>query len=114
MSHPFDLLFTIDYFPFNIIPSNKIIESLKKLQKGRIDAFIFSDIATDSVLKNLGYTEIQRRLYQRFEVKIILPKNEHGKQVDRMLSDAIQKLRKSGKLKEILGSVDQPYDNWQP
>ncbi len=104
----------VDYFPFKILPSNRIIQSLKKLHMGRIDAFIFSDTATDPVLKNLGYTGIQRRLYKRFEVKIILPKTEHGKQVDRMLSDAIKKLRKSGKLKEILNIVDQPYDNCQP
>ncbi|MDM8552263.1 transporter substrate-binding domain-containing protein [Desulfobacterales bacterium HSG2] len=104
----------VDYFPFEMIPSSKIIQSLKKLHVGRIDAFVFSDVATDPILRKLGYTEIQRIPYKRFEVKIILPKTEHGKQVDRMLSDAIQELRKSGKLKEILGTVDQPYDNWQP
>ncbi len=104
----------VDYFPFKIIPSNEIIQSLKKLNKGRIDAFIFSDTATDPILKKLGYTNIQRRLYKRFEVKIILPKNNHEKQMDNMLTNAIKKLRDSGKLKEIMDPIDQPFDNWQP
>ena len=57
---------------------------------------------------------IERRLYKTFEVKIILPKSEHGKNVDKMLTEAIQKLKESGKLQEIEGTVNQPYDNWQP
>lgn len=104
----------VDYFPFKTIPSNKIIQSLQKLNLGRIDAFIYADTPTDLVLKDLGFKNIKRRFYKRFEVKIVLPKNEHGKRVDKMLSDAIEKLRKNGKLKEIEGPVDQPYDNWQP
>ncbi len=104
----------VGYFPFKITPSNKIKHSLRNLHLGRIDAFIFADTATDGVLKDLGYTNIERSLYKRFDVKIILPKTEHGKQVDRMLSESIGKLRESGKLQEIEGPVDQPYDNWQP
>mgnify|MGYP000052291366 CR=1 FL=1 len=104
----------VDYFPFKVNPSNGIIQSLKKLSLGRIDAFIYADTATDPVLKNLGFKNINRSLYKTFEVKIVLPKNAHGKQVDKMLSKAIQELRKNGKLQEIEGPIDQPYDDWQP
>lgn len=104
----------IDYFPFKVMPSNKIKESLISIHRGSIDGYIFADTATDPILKKLNYSDIQRRLYRCFDVKIILQKNEYGKELDKMLSGSIRKLKQNGKLKEILGSVDKPYDNWQP
>ena len=100
------------YFPFETLPSSSIENSLKKVNSGRIDGFLFADTPTDPVLKELGYENIQRRLYKVFEVKIILPKTERGKEVDKMLIKAIGKLRESGKLKEIEGPVDQPFKEW--
>ena len=35
------------YFPFDTQPSAYILSSLKKLELGRIDGFIFADDATD-------------------------------------------------------------------
>jgi polar amino acid transport system substrate-binding protein len=104
----------VDYFPFKTIPSNSPDQSLNKLHIGRIDAFVFADNATDPVLKQLGFTNIQRRLYKKFDVKIILQKNERNKKIDDMLTEAIKKLRKSGKMAEIMDKIDKPYNNWQP
>lgn len=104
----------VDYFPFKSNPAGQIDLSLKKLHRGRIDAFVFSDAATDVVLKELGFNDIKRTLYKRFDVKIILPKNDHGKKIDQMLTSTIQKLRASGEFDKIMGPIDLPYDNWQP
>ncbi len=104
----------VAFFPFKTIPSSKIEQSLKKLNLGRIDAYIFADTSVDPVLKKLAFKNIQRMFYKEYEVKIILPRNKHGLLVDKMLTDAIKKLRASGKLQEIFSSVNQPYDNWQP
>lgn len=103
-----------DYFPFHVIPSGRIEQSLKKLQFGRIDGFIFADSATDPILKKLGYKNIRRQLYKRFEVKIILPKSEHGKEIDQMLTRAIEELKEDGTYEKIIGTVNKPYNNWQP
>ena len=104
----------VSYFPFKTIPSTSIEQSLNKVSAGRIDAFVFADNATDPVLKKLGLHNIKRSQYKRFDVKIILPKTERGKQVDKILSSAIEKLRQSGELQTIQGPVDMPYDDWQP
>lgn len=103
----------VEYFPFKIIESYGIDQSLKKLSSGRIDAYVFADIVTDPLLKELGLKNIQRQLYKRFDVKIVLPKTERGKQVDKMLSEAIQKLRETGEFQRIISTIDIPYDDWQ-
>jgi len=104
----------VNYFPFDVSATNTIKQSLTMLKLGRIDAFIFADSATDPVLLELGYENIQRRLYKTFDVKLIVAKNDHGRQVDRMLSTAINKLKKNGELQRIIATVDHPYNNWQP
>jgi len=104
----------IDYFPFQTLPSNSIEQSLKRLKLGLIDAYIFADTATDPLLLELGYKNISRQLYKVFDVKIILSKNEHGADIDKILSKAIKALKDSGQLQKIEGSVDLPYSDWQP
>jgi polar amino acid transport system substrate-binding protein len=104
----------INYFPFDVIPSNSIEQSLLKVNSGEIDAFIFADFATDPYLKQMDNKKIKRELYKRFDSKIVFPKNEKGKQMDEMFISALDKLRTSGKLQKIVAPIDTQYDNWQP
>jgi len=104
----------IKYFPFKIIASNSISRSLKKVENGEIDAFIFADFATDPLIKEIGLKNIKRELYKVFESKIILAKNEKGKSADLMITKATAKLKASGKFQKIMNKIDLPYDNWQP
>lgn len=119
LSHPED--FTIetdiahkDYFDFNIHATACLECSIKKVNSGRVDGLIYADNAIDPLVKMFNLTHIRRKLYKTFEVKIVFPKGGRGGPLDRMLSQAIGELRSSGKLKRILGTIDQPYDNWQP
>lgn len=102
------------YFPFPIEPSTNLESSLKKLDAGRIDGFIFADFASDPLIKQNGLKNVQRSLYKVFDVKIILPKGGRGGDVDKLLSGAIQSLRLKGAYDQIMGQIDTPYDNWQP
>lgn len=97
------------YFPFDTQPSAYILSSLKKLELGRIDGFIFADDATDPLIKANNLQNIQRQLYRRFEVKIVLPKGGAGGATDRFLSEAFRKLRASGWFDELMQPVDHPF-----
>lgn len=97
------------YFPFDIKPSTSIEGSLKKLELGRIDGFIFADDATDPLIKSNGLKNIKRQLYKRFEVKAILPKGGENGPADKFLSEAIGKLREDGKFEKIMSTIDHPY-----
>ena len=102
------------YFPFSIEPSTNLESSLKKLDAGRIDGFIFADFASDPIIKQAGLKNVHRALYKTFDVKIILPKGGRGGEVDKLLSSSIQSLRKKGDYDKLMSAIDKPYDNWQP
>ena len=89
----------VDYFDFPIKPSNSIESSLKKVDMGRIDGFIFAMPETDGTLKKLGLKNIKRLNYQTFDVRIILPRGDRGQKIDGILSEAIGVLKRTGDMK---------------
>lgn len=97
------------YFSFPTIASSDLEASIKKVDAGRIDGFIFADVAIDPIVKNLALKNIKRELHYRFDVKIILPKGGKGGATDKLIIDAHKKLKASGKWDEIMGPLDQPY-----
>lgn len=104
----------VNYFHPQIIGSPNLESSLKKLNAGRIDGFIFADNASDAIIKSQNLTNIHRELYQVFEVKAVLPKGEKGKAVDLFLSETIQKLKENGQYGTIMDAINTPYNDWQP
>lgn len=99
----------VAYFPFGIKPSSSLESSLKKLDLGRIDGFIFADFASDPIVKSNNLSNVKRQLYKRFDVKIILPKGGKNAETDKFLSGAIKKLRDSGQFAKIMDPIDLPY-----
>jgi len=104
----------VEYFDFKIYPSPKIKTSLTKVNEGRIDGFIFADVASDPIVRENNLKNIRRQLYKVFEVKIVLPKGGRGGEIDGILTSAIKKLHESGRYKEIMDVINKPYENWQP
>lgn len=104
----------VDYFDFTIKGSTNIELSLKKVDIGRIDAFVFADFASDPLVKKNKFKNIQRELFKVYDVKIILPKGGNGGPTDQFLSEAVAKLKSTGEFQQIMGQIDAPYNNWQP
>ncbi len=97
------------YFPFPTIASFDLAGSIKKLQAGRIDGFIFADAAIDPIIKDLKFTDIKRELYYRYDVKITLPRNDNFAKTDAFLTATIKKLRASGEYDKIMAPIDAPF-----
>jgi len=104
----------IQYFPFPTEASSSLENSLKRVDAGRIDGFIFAALESDSIIKQDNLKNIHRSLYKTFDVKIILPKGGRGGETDKLLTSAIESLRKKGLYDKIMASVEQPYVDWQP
>jgi len=104
----------VQYFDFGPIPSTSIEGSLKKVDAGRIDGFVFADFASDPVVKAQNLNNIKRTLYRRYDVKIILPKGGTNGETDKLISDAIKKMTADGSFVRIMGPIDTAYNNWQP
>ena len=104
----------VSYFDFPINGSTRIDSSLKKVNAGRIDGFIFADFAADPIIKKDGLNNIHRELYKVFDSDIVLPKGEKGKATDVFLTETIEKMRADGSYDKIMSPIDQPYNDWQP
>jgi polar amino acid transport system substrate-binding protein len=104
----------VSYFDFPIKGSTRIDSSLKKVNAGRIDGFIFADFAADPIIKKDGLNNVHRELYKVFDSDIVLPKGEKGQATDVFLTETIEKMRADGSFDKIMSPIDQPYDDWQP
>jgi polar amino acid transport system substrate-binding protein len=98
----------------NVVGSPSIESSLQKVDIGRIDAMVFAMPESDMALKKLGLKNIKRWEFKKYDVKALLPLGEKGKEVDKIFSDLIKKLKASGKYQQIMAPIlDQKFDPWQ-
>jgi len=98
-----------------IMGSPSIESSLQKVDIGRIDAWLMAMPESDMALKKLGLKNIKRWEYGKYDVKAVLPLGQKGKEVDKILSGLIKKLKANGKYQQIMGPIlDQKFDPWQP
>ena len=97
-------------FPFPVIEDHSIEGSLRKVESGRIDGFVFADAGADPVLFDLGLMGIQRQLYKVYDVHAVIAHEAKGGPVDQFITEATRNMDR-----RIFGlaMVDQPYRDWQ-
>ncbi len=101
-------------FPFKIEPSTCSLCSLKKVNSGRIDGFIYADSPIDPLIKKEKLNNIHRSLYRRYNVKFVLPKGSRGGPMDLFLTKAMVKLKENGIWQKHIYPYTREYDDWQP
>lgn len=105
-----------DLFPFADPVSDSPSGSLLKVAHGRIDAYLFAAASADAALRVLIHTGDLREgvlasaPYGGYQAKFLLPPGPGGLELDAMISDAMDELERSGRLKEILGPVIEFYE----
>jgi polar amino acid transport system substrate-binding protein len=106
--------YVLDFNIPNITGSPSIESSLQKVDMGRLDGWIFAMPESDLALKKLGLKNIKRWEYKKYDVKALLPLGEKGKEIDKIFSDLVKKLKASGKYQKIMAPIlDQKFDPWQ-
>jgi len=103
-------------FEFKGSPTTSLEASLKKVDAGAIDGFIFSQTAGDPIVKRLGLTHVRRQLYDNFQLAFALQKGARGGPADRMLTTGLTKLRADGRFDKLMGDYvkSAKYADWQP
>ncbi len=101
-------------FPLKIAPSHCVLCSLKKLNIGRIDGFIYSDVPVDDIIRKEKLKNIHRTLYKRFKVKFVIPKNSSGSPVDQFLAKYVKILYENGTMDRYPILKSREYEDWQP
>ena len=102
------------FFDFPVTPSNALDQSLKKVDAGRVDGFIWAQEEADYTVRTLALKSVHREFYFAFDDIIVLPKGPKGDQLDAMFTKLIKSLRESGKLQAVHAKIHLPYNDWQP
>lgn len=100
-------------FPFPTKGSNNMDQSLKKVNAGRIHAYIWPPEA-DLLVRDLKLGNIHREIYSDFDDIIVVAKSPRGEEVSRIIEEALKELRRQGRLKQFHDKVHLPYTDWQP
>jgi len=102
------------FFDFPVTPSNSLDQSLKKVDAGRVDGFIWAQEEADYTVRTLALKNVHRAFYFAFDDIIVLPKGPKGDKLDAVFAKLIKSLRESGKLQALHGAIHSPYSDWQP
>ena len=106
---------TMYLFDFKVTGSPDLESSLKKVDAGKIDGWLFAMPESDGALKKLGLKNIKRQEFANYDVRIVLDNSTKGKEVDKIFTNLIGKLRANGKYQKIMAPIlDQRFDPWQP
>lgn len=107
----------VDYFPFATVGSAAFDTSLKKVDAGRIDGYIFAQPSTDGVLKKLELKNISRSFYDFYTAKIILQKGARGGAIDKVITAGLKKIKANGIFDTIMADYiagASKFIEWQP
>ncbi len=103
-----------EHFPIKIGEIDSIRQGLLKVVAGRLDGFIGEQDAADAYIRMHKIKNLRRTMYTVWNATIAVQKDEKGQEVARILSTALQRLKRSGKLQKITRTIHKPYDDWQP
>ena len=102
-----------EMFNFPTAPSNDTIQSLKKVQAGRIDGYLWPPEA-DVNVRELNLNRIHREFLALYDDPIIVQNSERGVEVSEILDKALRKLDAQGRLEGLHAQMHMPYQKWQP
>lgn len=101
-------------FPFPMGEATYFEEGLNHVMKGQTDAFIMAQEEGDTILRALpGKEQIHRSLLACWDDQIVIPKGPRGDEIDRVLTEALNRLENSGRLKKLRQKIHGPYSDWQ-
>lgn len=101
-------------FAIGASPSTCMECSLKKVNAGRIDGFLFPSFEGDQMVKNFHLTDVRSFMYGRYEGKFILPLGDKGKETDKLLTLIIERTKKNGDYARTIGKINEQYKEWRP
>jgi polar amino acid transport system substrate-binding protein len=106
----------VNLYGFAAAPSSSVEASLQKVNDGKIDGYIHSQTTTDPFAKKMSLTNCKRSIFEIYEGTYTLPKGQAGGALDKLLTDALKKMKASGRLDQIMGKLNagQVYNDWQP
>ena len=102
------------FFDFAVDEVASIELGLKKLAKGRTDAFIMEQDAVDGVIKAEGMIDLHRAKYAVWDSTLIVPTGAEGDALNAALSAAVVAAKSDARYAAAAEQVHAPFQDWQP
>jgi polar amino acid transport system substrate-binding protein len=106
----------VNQYEFPALPSTNAEASLKKVDAGSIDGYLYSQITADAALKATGLKTIRRQTYDDYDLVFMLQKGARGGALDKLITAGLAKLKADGRFDKIMGDIIKSarYVEWQP
>nr|WP_320192854.1 hypothetical protein [uncultured Desulfobacter sp.] len=79
-----------------------------------MDGFIAEQDGCDLFIRQHKIKNIRRALYAKWKSSIVILKGPESKEINRIVSSALRKLKQKGQLQKITKTIHRPYEDWQP
>lgn len=99
---------------FPVLAFHTLESAFRKVSAGRIDALLWAQEEADHELQRLGLKNIRRVHFGDFNDVFMLNRDARGVFADRVLTQAIRDLRRSGRLETLYRQIHRPFVAWQP
>ncbi len=104
----------VPFFNFAIKSSTCASCSLKRVNNGKTDGFIYASQQCDAIIAGENLKNLKSTKYQTFEGKFVLPMGEKRKEIDKILTDIVKETKANGDYDRTIGKIDSYYRNWKP
>jgi polar amino acid transport system substrate-binding protein len=103
----------VTYYGFEAQPSVNAVQSLKKVDIGRIDGYIMAMTEIDALLKTLDLKNIKRIYFDTFEAPMVVKKGPGGKEVEKLLTELLDKVKANGTYAKIMAPMlNAEFKEW--
>ncbi|MFW5775848.1 MAG: hypothetical protein ACOCZB_01020 [Spirochaetota bacterium] len=102
-----------EMFAFPTQSSSSTEQSLRKVQAGRIDAYLWPPEG-DIIVRELRMDRVHRELLGKYDDPIIVANTTRGEEVSRILAAALLELQNQGRLEALHAPMHTPWTEWQP
>ena len=106
----------VNFFDFPVVASTCVKCSLKKVNSGRIDGYLYSALLADGeiIQEKDAYKNLETIFFQSYDIKFGLQKGQRGKALDKLLSSFFLEVRKTGIYDKAFREINEFNANWKP
>ncbi len=106
---------TVQFFQKESLKSSTCIDcSLKRVNSGKIDGFVFAAKECDDIISKNKLNNIERSVFREFEGKFVLHLGPQKDEVDKILTKIVEKTKETGDYQKTIGQINKYYETWKP
>lgn len=99
----------VAFFKDKFGPSHCMKCSLADVQNGLLDGYLFEEETLIYTLQTMDFVDYRSNAFGLYDVRFLVQKNQHGKQVKVRLDKAVAQLKATGEFDKLMGPLIAKY-----